>query len=73
LQQLNFKRGAIGLGGATSKLLNVKSRHGFELGRVIFKAVSVEKTSGRPHLFVDSLCGDSFHVTTRMSLLPVPR
>jgi hypothetical protein len=47
LQQLNFKRGAIGLGGATSKLLNVKSRHGFELRRVIFQAVSVEKTSGR--------------------------
>ena len=30
LQQLHFKRGAIGLRGATSKLLNVKSRHDFE-------------------------------------------
>ena len=29
-QQLHFKRGAIGLRGATSKLLNVKSRHDFE-------------------------------------------
>jgi hypothetical protein len=27
LQQLNFERGAIGLRGATSKLLNVKSGH----------------------------------------------
>jgi hypothetical protein len=27
LQQLNFEGGAIGLRGATSKLLNVKSRH----------------------------------------------
>jgi hypothetical protein len=38
LQQLNFKRRAIGLGGATSKLFNVKSGHDFELCRVIFTA-----------------------------------
>jgi hypothetical protein len=30
LQQLHFEGGAIGLRGATSKLLNVKSRHDFE-------------------------------------------
>ena len=30
LQQLYFERGAIGLRGATSKLLNIKSWHGFE-------------------------------------------
>jgi hypothetical protein len=30
LQQLNFQRGTIGLRGATSKLLNIKSRHDFE-------------------------------------------
>ena len=75
LQQLHLKRDTIGLRGATSKLLNVKSWHDSNFtSHQSLGCYQGRKANGSRHtLFVDALRGGSFRVAAGMLLLPVPR